>query len=84
MHRYTNNEFMALLHQTSINSTDYQDGDHCIRYGIARGSSVYAHERDGHNFYTATGDKAVEWCESLLGRHTKLDHKDYKTWFIYD
>jgi hypothetical protein len=80
-YQFRNPEIIALIELNTDYSTPYS---HCTRYEMDIGSSIYAHHRDGHSFYSATGRIAVGWCEKIMGVHTKLNGHGHKTWYIKD
>lgn len=84
MHKFNNNEFMAVLRLNATNMGDKSPYLHCTRWELAPQSSVYVHKREGHTFYTATGTEAAKFCLELLGKSTKNDSHGYKMWYIYD
>lgn len=56
---------------------------HCLRYELAPKSSIYAHNREYHSWFAATGSVAEEFCYKHLGEPTKSNGHGHYEWYLY-
>jgi hypothetical protein len=56
----------------------------CTPYVVAPRSTIYAHDRDGRQHFTATGQQAIDFCTEHLGPTTKKNGHGHLTWYLYE